>query len=115
MGRIIAVANQKGGVGKTTTTINLAACLAELNQRVLVIDMDPQGNCTSGFGVDKNTLINTVYQLLIGECEFDECIIKNVVDNLSIIPSNVHLAGAEIELIDKNKKAILKKSWIQNY
>ena len=103
MGRIIAVANQKGGVGKTTTTINLAACLAELNQRVLVIDMDPQGNCTSGFGVDKNTLINTVYQLLIDECEFDECIIKNVVDNLSIIPSNVHLAGAEIELIDKNK------------
>ena len=109
MGRIIAVANQKGGVGKTTTTINLAACLAELNQRVLVIDMDPQGNCTSGFGVDKNTLINTVYQLLIDECEFDECIIKNVVDNLSIIPSNVHLAGAEIELIDKNKnKYILK-------
>ena len=113
MGRIIAVANQKGGVGKTTTTINLAACLAELNQRVLVIDMDPQGNCTSGFGVDKNTLINTVYQLLIGECEFDECIIKNVVDNLSIIPSNVHLAGAEIELIDKNKNKYILKNIIK--
>lgn len=113
MGRIIAVANQKGGVGKTTTTINLAACLAELNQKVLVIDMDPQGNCTSGFGVDKNTLINTVYQLIIGECEFDECIIKNVIDNLSIIPANVHLAGAEIELIDKNKNKYILKNIIK--
>ncbi len=113
MGRIIAVANQKGGVGKTTTTINLAACLAELNQKVLVIDMDPQGNCTSGFGVDKNTLINTIYQLLISECEFDECIIKNVIDNLSIIPANVHLAGAEIELIDKNKNKYILKNIIK--
>lgn len=113
MGRIIAVANQKGGVGKTTTTINLAACLAELNQKVLVIDMDPQGNCTSGFGVDKITLINTIYQLLIGECEFEECVIKNVVDNLSIIPANVHLAGAEIELIDKNKNKYILKNIIK--
>ena len=92
MGRIIAVANQKGGVGKTTTTINLAVCLAELNQKVLVIDMDPQGNCTSGFGVEKETLINTVYEVLIGECSLDECIIRDVIDNLSIIPSNVNLA-----------------------
>lgn len=109
MGRIIAVANQKGGVGKTTTTINLAACLAELNQRVLVIDMDPQGNCTSGFGVDKNVLVNTIYEVLIGECELDECIIRNVIDNLSIIPANVNLAGAEIELIGiKRKEHIIK-------
>ena len=110
MGRIIAVANQKGGVGKTTTTINLAASLAELNQRVLVIDMDPQGNCTSGFGVEKDMLINTVYEVLIGECSLDECIIRNVIDNLSIIPSNVNLAGAEIELIGiKRKEFIIRE------
>lgn len=110
MGRIIAVANQKGGVGKTTTTINLAACLAELNQKVLVIDMDPQGNCTSGFGVEKETLINTVYEVLIGECSLDECIIRDVIDNLSIIPSNVNLAGAEIELIGiKRKEYIIRE------
>lgn len=114
MGRIIAVANQKGGVGKTTTTINLAACLAELNQRVLVIDMDPQGNCTNGFGIEKNTLVNTVYEVLIGECTLDECIIENVIDNLSVIPANVNLAGAEIELIDqKGFKYFLKNKMVK--
>ena len=104
MGRIIAVANQKGGVGKTTTTINLSACLAEQGEKVLVIDMDPQGNTTSGFGVDKNDLDDTIYELLIGESDVQECIIENVMENLSLIPSNVNLSGAEIELIGVNRK-----------
>lgn len=107
MGRIIAVANQKGGVGKTTTAINLSACLAEMGQKVLVIDMDPQGNTTSGFGISKNQLINTVYEMIIGECELEECILVNVIDNISILPSNVNLSGAEIELIGIDKKEFI--------
>ena len=110
MGRIIAVANQKGGVGKTTTAINLSACLAEQGEKVLVIDMDPQGNTTSGFGVDKNDLDDTIYELLIGESDVQECIIENVMENLSLIPSNVNLSGAEIELIGvDHKEYILRK------
>ena len=91
MGRIIAIANQKGGVGKTTTSINLAAALAEKGKKVLVIDTDPQGNTTSGFGLDKNELENTIYELMIGECSVDEAINKNVVEGLEgldIIPSH---------------------------
>lgn len=117
MGRIIAIANQKGGVGKTTTSINLAASLAEKGKKVLVIDMDPQGNTTSGFGVDKNNLDNTIYELILGECSVQESIIKNVIDNVSIIPSNVNLAAAEIELIGVDKKEyILKKEidWVKD-
>lgn len=101
MSRIIAIANQKGGVGKTTTAINLSACLAEAGKRVLVIDMDPQGNCTSGFGLRKNEIKNTVYELILGQSSLKQCI-YDVEDqeNLHIIPSNVNLAGAEIELLD---------------
>ena len=77
MGRIIAVANQKGGVGKTTTAINLSACIAELGKKVLAVDMDPQGNMTSGLGVDKHKIENTVYDLLIGECDLEDCVTKN--------------------------------------
>ena len=111
MGRIIAVANQKGGVGKTTTAINLSAALAELEQNVLVMDVDPQGNTTSGFGLDKNELEKTIYELMLGEYDIEECIIENVLDNLSILPSNVELAAAEIELIGvEEKEYILKKA-----
>jgi len=104
MGRAIAIANQKGGVGKTTTTINLSAALALNGKKVLVIDMDPQGNTTSGLGIEKNNLDNTVYELLLGECSIKEAIIKDAVKGVSLIASNVNLAGAEIELIDKEKK-----------
>ena len=110
MGRIIAVANQKGGVGKTTTTINLSACLAEQGQKVLVIDVDPQGNTTSGLWIDKNNTENTVYELMLGEASIDDCIYKSVMDDLDVIPSNVNLAGAEIDLIDiDDREYILKK------
>ena len=91
MGRIIAIANQKGGVGKTTTSINLSACLAEAGKKVLVVDIDPQGNATSGLGVEKNELENTIYELFVGECELSDCLIENVLDNLSVLPSNVNL------------------------
>lgn len=110
MGRIIAIANQKGGVGKTTTAINLSACLAEMGQKVLTVDMDPQGNTTSGLGVDKNEVDNTVYQLLIGACTLQQSIVNNAIENLDLIPSNVNLSGAEIELIGiAEKEYILKK------
>lgn len=111
MGRIIAVANQKGGVGKTTTTINLSAYLAELGQKVLTIDIDPQGNTTSGLGLDKNSIENTIYELMLGQCEIKDCIIGSVMEGLSVISSNVDLAAAEIELIGiKEKEYIMKKA-----
>lgn len=110
MARIIAVANQKGGVGKTTTAINLSACLAENNKKVLTIDTDPQGNTTSGLGIDKDELENTVYELMLDECTIRECIVKTEVENLSLIPSNVDLAGAEIELLGINDKEYILKN-----
>ena len=112
MGRIIAIANQKGGEGKSTTAINLSACLAEQNQKVLLIDIDPQGNATSGVGIDKNEAENTLYELLVGESELKDCIIENVYENLSLIPSNVNLAGAEIELVGIEGREFLLKNQI---
>ena len=110
MGKIIAIANQKGGVGKTTTSINLSASLAAKGKKVLVIDTDPQGNTTSGFGIDKNDLENTIYELILGECSISDCIIKDVIENVSVVPSNVNLAAAEIELIGVDKKEYILKN-----
>ena len=109
MGRIIAVANQKGGVGKTTTAINLSSCLAAKGQKVLAIDMDPQGNMTSGLSVDKDEVEYTVYDLLIGETDVEQVICREVFENLDVLPTNIDLSGAEIELLDAdNKQFILR-------
>lgn len=113
MARAIVIANQKGGVGKTTTSINLSASLAKKGKNVLVIDMDPQGNTTSGLGVDKEQIETTVYEMLLGEADIEDCIQKNVSENLylSLLPSNINLAAAEIELIGvENKEFLLRNA-----
>ena len=108
MGRTIAIANQKGGVGKTTTAINLSACLAEAGQRVLAIDFDPQGNATTGLGLEKEQIEDTVYELLLGDCTLEDCLMRDVQENLDVLPSDSNLAGAEIELLDvENKESVL--------
>ncbi|MCL2618516.1 MAG: AAA family ATPase [Defluviitaleaceae bacterium] len=110
MGRIIAIANQKGGVGKTTTTVNLSACLALSGKKVLVVDSDPQGNTTSGLGIDKNGLSKTAYTLLMGDSYLDETVIETGIDGLRLLPSNIDLVGAEIELgMREGRETILKK------
>ena len=113
MGRIIAIANQKGGVGKTTTAINLAACLAEKGKRVLAIDMDPQGNMTSGFGIDKNQIEYSIYDAMCDECNVGECMIVNVIKNLNLIPASRELAGAEVDFLDTPDKQYILKNLIK--
>ena len=109
MGSTIAIANQKGGVGKTTTAINLSSCLAEAGQRVLTIDFDPQGNATSGLGLEKGQIEDTVYEMMLGDCSFEDCLQREVQEDLDVLPSDSNLSGAEIELLDvENKEFVLK-------
>ena len=113
MGRIIAIANQKGGVGKTTTAINLSACLADKGKKVLAVDMDPQGNMTSGLGLDKESIEKTVYDVIIGESDIEEVLQKEAMENLDVLPTNIDLSAAEIELIDVENKEFIVRNSIQ--
>lgn len=111
MGKIIAVANQKGGVGKTTTVVNLSACLAAKGKRVLIVDTDPQGNATSGCGISKKKVERSIYDAMASPSKVVECVLYTNVDNMYIIPSSMDLAGAEIELVKlQEREFVLKKA-----
>ena len=110
MGRIIAFANQKGGVGKTTTCVNMAAYMALMGKRVLIVDLDPQGNATSNLGIDKNGKVNSIYQVMSEQAKVEDAIYDTEIKNLSIIPSNIDLAGVEVELVYAKKREFVIKS-----
>ena len=115
MAKVISIANQKGGVGKTTTAMNLSACLAEKGMNVLLIDMDPQGNATWGLGVEEDQSEYTVYDLLLGECSFNQAVVKTKYDNLSVIASNVDLAAADHDLEKVSNSEYVLKSKLIGY
>ncbi|MFS0690540.1 ParA family protein [Sporosarcina sp. Marseille-Q4943] len=113
MGKIIAIANQKGGVGKTTTSVNLSACLAHIGKKVLLIDADPQGNATSGVGVNKGDVHQCIYDMLIDDVNINEVVHQTKMENLSIVPATISLAGAEIELVSTISREVRMKHAIQ--
>lgn len=113
MGKVISVSNQKGGVGKTTTTVNLSTCLAERGKNVLIIDIDPQGNAGFGVGINTEEIDTTIYEVLIGQIPFNDGIFKTQVDNLYIVPANIQLSGAQVELLDYDKREFILKRAIK--
>ena len=114
MARIISVANQKGGVGKTTTTVNVASFLAEKGNRVLIIDIDPQANAGFGIGINAEEMPDTIYEVLIGQIDIKEALFKTDIENLYLIPSNIHLSGAQVDMLDMdNKEFILRNSLLK--